>query len=71
MEQAPKSTHAEVRRVRRQAWEMGDADKAEQLLRNLARQLEKGWRGVSALTLEGLDEMFTVTRINRGDKVYH
>jgi len=35
----PKSMHAQVRRVLRQAWEMDDADKAEKLLRNLARRL--------------------------------
>jgi hypothetical protein len=31
----------QVRRVLRQAWEMDDADTAEQFLRNLARRLEK------------------------------
>ena len=40
----------------RQAWEMDDAGKAETLLRNLARRLEKDWEGVSASILEGLDE---------------
>ena len=59
----PKSMHAQVRRVLRQAWEMDDADKAEQLLRNLARRFEKDWEGVSASILEGLDEMLTVTRL--------
>jgi transposase-like protein len=63
MEFRPKSTHAQVRRVLRQAWEMDDADRAEQLLRNLARRLEKNWRGVSASFLEGLDQMLTVTRL--------
>jgi transposase-like protein len=32
--------HASVRRVLRQAWEMDDAEKAEKLIRNLARRLE-------------------------------
>ena len=54
---------ASVRRVLRQAWEMNDADKAETLLRNLARRLEKNWQGVSASILEGLDKMLTVTRL--------
>lgn len=63
MDRLPKSTHAQIRRVLRQAWEMDDADKAEQLLRNLARRLEKDWSGVSASILEGLDEMLTVTRL--------
>lgn len=58
-----KSMHAQVRRVLRQAWEMDDAAKAETLLRNLARRLEKDWEGVSASILEGLDEMLTVTRL--------
>ena len=39
------------------------AGKAETLLRNLARHLEKDWEGVSASILEGLDEMLTVTRL--------
>jgi len=63
LDRLPKSMHAQVRRVLRQAWEMDDADKAEQLLRNLARRLEKDWEGVSASILEGLDEMLTVTRL--------
>ena len=63
LDRLPKSMHASVRRVLRQAWEMNDADKAETLLRNLARRLEKDWEGVSASILEGLDEMLTVTRL--------
>jgi transposase-like protein len=63
MDRLPKSMHAQVRRVLRQAWEMDDADKAEQLLRNLARRLDKDWKGVSTSILEGLDEMLTVTRL--------
>ena len=63
MDRLPKSMRAQVRRVLRQAWEMDDAAKAEQLLRNLARRLEKDWKGVSASILEGLDEMLTVTRL--------
>src|SRR3974390_1093664 len=63
MDRLPKSMHAQVRRALRPAWGMNDADKAEQLLRNLARRLEKDWDGVSAAILEGLDEMLTVTRL--------
>ena len=63
LDRLPKSMHAQVRRVLRQAWEMDDAGKAEALLRNLARRLEKEWEGVSASILEGLDEMLTVTRL--------
>jgi hypothetical protein len=37
-EQLPKPLHASVRRALRQAWELDDADKAERLLRNLARR---------------------------------
>ena len=46
--------HASVRRVLRQAWEMDDAEKAEALIRNLARRLERDWNGVSASILEGI-----------------
>ena len=48
LERLPKSMHASVKRVLRQAWEMDDADKAEKLIRNLARRLERDWKGVSA-----------------------
>ena len=63
LERLPKSMHASVRRVLRQAWEMDDAEKAETLIRNLARRLEPDWNGVSASILEGIDEMLTVTRL--------
>ena len=45
MERLPKSLHASVRRVLRQAWELDDADKAEKLIRNLAQRLERDWSG--------------------------
>jgi transposase-like protein len=63
MERLPKSMRASVRRVLRQAWEMDDAEKAETLIRNLARHLERDWNGVSASILEGIDDMLTVTRL--------
>src|SRR6516165_8647020 len=63
MERLPKSLHAAVRRVLRQAWELDDAEKAEKLIRNLARRLEHDAPGVSARILEGLDEILTVTRL--------
>src|SRR6516164_4272845 len=55
--------HASVRRALRQAWELDDADKAERLLRNLARRLDQDAPGVAASILEGLDEILTVTRL--------
>ena len=58
MERLPKSLHASVRRVLRQAWELDDADKAEKLLRNLAQRLERDWSGVSGSILEGIDYAF-------------
>jgi len=63
MERLPKSLHASVRRVLRQAWELDDAAKAEKLLRNLAQRLERDWSGVSCSILEGIDEILTVTRL--------
>jgi hypothetical protein len=59
----PKHMQATVRRALRQAWEIGDADKAENPLRNLARRLEGEAPGVAASILEGLDEMLTVNRL--------
>src|SRR5437773_1869894 len=63
IEGLPKPLHASVRRVLRQAWELDDADKAERLLRNLARRLDQEAPGVAASILEGLDEMLTVNRL--------
>jgi transposase-like protein len=63
MERLPKTLHASVRRVLRQAWELDDADKAEKLLRNLAHRLERDWSGVASSILEGIDEILTVTRL--------
>ncbi|MGH6832098.1 MAG: IS256 family transposase [Methyloceanibacter sp.] len=63
IERLPKPLHASVRKTLRQAWELDDADKAERLLRNLARRLEEEARGVAASILEGLDEMLTVNRL--------
>jgi putative transposase len=63
MERLPKHLHASVRRVLRQAWELDDAEKAEQLIRNLARRLEQMAPGVSATILEGMDELLTVVRL--------
>ncbi len=47
----------------RQAWDQDDADKAERLLRNLARRLEHEDPGVSGSILEGLDEILTAIRL--------
>lgn len=63
LERLPKSMHASVRSVLRQAWELDDAAKAEKLLRNLARRLNADWEGVAGSILEGIDEMLTVTRL--------
>ena len=57
------SLHAGVKKVLRQAWDQKDADKAERLLRNLARRLEQEAPGVSGSILEGLDEILTVIRL--------
>lgn len=63
IERLPKPLHASVRKALRQAWELDDADKAERLLRNLARRLEPEAPGVAASILEGLEEMLTVNRL--------
>jgi hypothetical protein len=44
-------------------WELDDADKAEKLIRNLARRLEREAPGVAASILEGINEILTVTRL--------
>jgi transposase-like protein len=63
IERLPKPLHASVRRALRQAWELDDADKAERLLRNLARRIDREAPGVAASILEGLDEILTVNRL--------
>ena len=63
IERLPQPPHASVRRALRQVWELDDADKAEHLLRNLARRLDQEAPGVAASILEGLDEMLTVNRL--------
>ena len=52
LERLPKSMHASVRRVLRQAWEMDDAEKAETLIRNPPAS-RKGLERLSASILEG------------------
>ena len=52
-----------MRRTLRQAWELDDAAKAERLIRNLARRLEKSWPGISATILEGMEEILCVVRL--------
>ena len=63
MDRLPKELHASTRRVLRQAWELDDAQKAEKLIRNLARRLEQDRPGVAASILEGLDEILTFVRL--------
>jgi putative transposase len=62
-ERLPKPLHAAVRKTLRQAWEQDDAVKAERLVRNLARRLEKDWPGISATILEGMEEILCVVRL--------
>ena len=62
-ERLPEHLKAGVKKALRQAWELDDAQKAERLIRNLARRLEKDAPGVSGSILEGLDEILTVTRL--------
>jgi len=63
VERLPKHLHAPTKCALRQAWELDDADKAEKLLRNLARTLEREAPGVAGAILEGLDEILTVVRL--------
>jgi transposase-like protein len=67
LDRLPKALHAPTRKALRQAWQMDDADKAEKLLRNLARRLEKEAPGVAASILEGIDEILTVSRLGLPD----
>ena len=63
LDRLPKGHRESVRRALRQAWDMSDAQKAEKMIQNLARRLERDAPGVSRSILEGLDEILTVTRL--------
>ena len=63
IERLPQHLHASVKKALRQAWDQDDANKAERLLRNLARRLEHEEPGVSGSILEGLDEILTIIRL--------
>ena len=63
VERLDEHLHAGVKKALRQAWDQDDAGKAERLLRNLARRLEREAPGVSGSILEGLDEILTVIRL--------
>jgi len=65
LDRLPKNLHARTRKALQQAWQIDDADKAEKLLRNLARRLEKEAPGVDGSILEGIDEILTVSRLGR------
>ena len=67
LDRLPKALHAPTRKALRQAWQMDDTDKAEKLLRNLARRLEKEAPGVAGSILEGIDEILTVSRLGLPD----
>jgi len=67
LDRLPKGFQASTKKALRQAWELGDADKGEKLLRNLARRLEKEALGVSGSILEGIDDILTVTRLGLPD----
>lgn len=47
----------------RQAWEIDDVARAEQLIKNLARRLKREAPGIAASILEGIDEILSVTRL--------
>ena len=48
-----------MRRALKQAWELNVAEKAERLIRNLARRFAQGAPDVSRSTLEGRDGILT------------
>ena len=70
VDRLPKHRHASTRRALRQAWELDDAEKAEKLLRNLARSLEREAPGVAGAILEGECQGFRVLPFKRERKDY-
>ena len=53
-----------MRRALKQAWERNVAEKAERLIRNLARRFAQGAPDVPRSILEGRDEILTVIRLD-------
>jgi hypothetical protein len=68
-ERLPKSLHATVRHTLRQASKLDDADKAERLICNLAKRLEREAPGSASSILEGIDGILTVTRLGLLDEL--
>ena len=67
IERLPLHLHASVKKALRQAWDQDDADKAERLLRNLARRLEHEEPGVRAASWRGWTRSSpTACRTNSG-----
>ena len=62
-ERLPKPLQASIRRTLRQTWELDDAEKAERLIRSLARRLDHDAPGVRGSILEDLDEILTANRL--------
>ena len=60
---------AAVRRALKQAWERNDAEKAEHLIRNLARRFAQEAPDVSQSIQEGRDEIVTVIRLGLPPKL--
>ncbi len=71
LDRLPEALRAPTKRVLRQAWELDDAAKAEQLIRTLARRLDQDGPGVAQTILEGLDEMLTVIRLGLPKELRH
>lgn len=63
LERLPERLHRSVRLALKQAWGQDDAERGEQMIRNLARRLEQDAPGVSKSILEGIDEMLTASRL--------
>ena len=63
IDRLPSKYHPSVRRALRQAWELEDPDKAETVLRNLARHFEDEAPDVARSILEGLDEILTLVKL--------
>jgi putative transposase len=64
LERLPDSLRSSARIALRQVWAMEDVGKAEQMMQNLARRLEKEAPGIAASILEGLDEILCVARMD-------
>ena len=66
----PREQHAQVRNLMRAAWKLTEADEGVKRLEQLARFLEAEHESAARSLREGINEMFTIQRLNLPPSLY-